>query len=148
MSDPQFVGPLDRLLFMRTLPQVAGLETREMALLARQATEVVLRKGDVVLRAGEPVDRIFVVVRGRISVSTGGREIMHCQPGDNVGIIPALAVMVLKSYLSALERTSVQLIVVLGARDPDTGAVVPLLRRGAKRYVQRGRDGSWEVVRE
>ncbi|HCQ64812.1 MAG TPA: MATE family efflux transporter [Rhodobacteraceae bacterium] len=31
------------------------------------------------------------------------------------GIIPALAVMVLKSYLSALERTSVQLIVVLGA---------------------------------
>ncbi|PIE06712.1 MAG: MATE family efflux transporter [Rhodobacterales bacterium] len=31
------------------------------------------------------------------------------------GIIPALAVMVLKSYLSALERTSVQLIVVLAA---------------------------------
>lgn len=31
------------------------------------------------------------------------------------GVIPALAVMVLKSYLSALERTSVQLIVVLGA---------------------------------
>jgi len=31
------------------------------------------------------------------------------------GVIPALAVMVLKSYLSALERTGVQLLVVLGA---------------------------------
>lgn len=31
------------------------------------------------------------------------------------GIIPALAVMVLKSYLSAFERTKVQLVVVLGA---------------------------------
>ncbi len=31
------------------------------------------------------------------------------------GILPALAVMVLKSYLSALERTGVQLLVVLGA---------------------------------
>jgi len=33
-------------------------------------------------------------------------------------------------------------------RDPDTGETVPLLRRGAKRYVQRGRDGSWESARE
>lgn len=33
-------------------------------------------------------------------------------------------------------------------RDPDTGDMVPALRRGAKRYVQRGRDGSWELARE
>ena len=33
-------------------------------------------------------------------------------------------------------------------RDPDTGETVPLLRRGAKRYVQRGRDGTWEVARD
>jgi len=37
---------------------------------------------------------------------------------------------------------------VVVQRDPDSGEVVPLMRRGAKRYVQRGRDGSWEMARE
>jgi len=91
MSDPQFVGPIDRLLYMRTLPQVAGLETRELAIIARQATEVYVRKGEIVLREGDPVDRMYVVVSGQIALTTHGVEIMRCLPGDNVGIIPALA---------------------------------------------------------
>lgn len=37
---------------------------------------------------------------------------------------------------------------VVVQRDPDTGEMVPQLRRGAKRYVQRGRDGSWELARD
>ena len=35
---------------------------------------------------------------------------------------------------------------VLAQRDPDTGEMVPVRRRGAKRFVQRGRDGGWELV--
>lgn len=93
MSDPQFVGPLDRLLYMRTLPQLAGLETREMAVVARQASEVFLRKGDVILREGEPVEKLHVIVSGEVAVLSQGREVMRCRPGDNVGIIPALARM-------------------------------------------------------
>lgn len=91
MSDPQFVGPIDRLLYMRTLPQVAGLETRELAIMARQATEVYLRKGEIALREGDPVDRMYLIVSGEIALSSRGVEIMRCEPGDNVGIIPALA---------------------------------------------------------
>ena len=33
-------------------------------------------------------------------------------------------------------------------RDPDTGEMVPVLRRGAKRYVERSRDGTWEIARD
>ncbi len=45
-------------------------------------------------------------------LSAGAQEYLRIM---GWGIIPALMVMVLKSYLSALERTNVQLIVVLGA---------------------------------
>ena len=33
-------------------------------------------------------------------------------------------------------------------RDPETEELTPVLRRGAKRYVERARDGSWEMVRD
>ena len=35
---------------------------------------------------------------------------------------------------------------VLAQRDPETGEMIPVLRRGAKRFVQRGRDGGWELL--
>ena len=75
MSDPRFVGPIDRLLYLRTLPQLQGIATRDLTALSRQAEEVVLRRGDLVLREGEPVDRFFVIVSGQVAVFSHGREI-------------------------------------------------------------------------
>lgn len=37
---------------------------------------------------------------------------------------------------------------VIAHRDPESGAMVPAVRRGAKRYIERGRDGNWELARE
>jgi CRP-like cAMP-binding protein len=91
MSDPRFVGPIDRLLYLRTLPQLQGIATRDLTVLSRQAEEVVLRRGDLVLREGELVDRFFVIVSGRVAVFGHGREIVSCGGGENVGIIPALS---------------------------------------------------------
>lgn len=31
-------------------------------------------------------------------------------------------------------------------KDPESGEMAPVLRRGSKRYVERARDGSWEMV--
>jgi hypothetical protein len=33
-------------------------------------------------------------------------------------------------------------------RDPESGDMVPSLRRGTKRYVERARDGTWEMSRD
>ena len=37
---------------------------------------------------------------------------------------------------------------VIARRDPDSGTMGPVLRRGAPRYVERGRDGSWELAKD
>lgn len=91
MSDPRFVGPIDRMLYLRTLPQVAGIPTRQVATMAGEAEEVVLRRGDRILREGERVDRFYVVVSGSVVLLSHGREIMHCRPGEDVGLVAALA---------------------------------------------------------
>lgn len=36
---------------------------------------------------------------------------------------------------------------VVAQRDPESREMVPMMRGGGKRYVQRGRDGSWELTR-
>jgi hypothetical protein len=37
---------------------------------------------------------------------------------------------------------------VIGKRDPESGEMVPVLRRGSPRYVERSRDGTWTMARE
>ena len=37
---------------------------------------------------------------------------------------------------------------VIGRRDHESGTMVPVLRRGAPRIVERGRDGSWTLAKE
>ena len=37
---------------------------------------------------------------------------------------------------------------VIGRKDPESGEIAPVLRRGKPRYVDRARDGSWELARE
>jgi hypothetical protein len=36
---------------------------------------------------------------------------------------------------------------VICQRDPDSGELMPAMRRGAKRIVERGRDGSWQEAK-
>ena len=35
---------------------------------------------------------------------------------------------------------------VIARRIPETGEVVPVLRRGSKRYVERKKDGRWHAL--
>ena len=35
---------------------------------------------------------------------------------------------------------------ILTKRDPDSGELVPVLRRGVKRYVEKNREGVWEII--
>lgn len=35
---------------------------------------------------------------------------------------------------------------VIAQRDPDSGELIPQMRRGAKRFVERGKDGIWRLV--
>ena len=37
---------------------------------------------------------------------------------------------------------------ILCKRDPDSAEMIAVLRRGLPRYVERGRDGSWELSRD
>lgn len=87
----RFVGPFDRVLYLKTLPGVEDLSVGELAVMARQTRERRFRKGDVLLREDEPMDALHLVVEGRVRVEKNGVTEHIAGPQDDVGTLHWLA---------------------------------------------------------
>ena len=66
----RFVGPLERALYLKTLPHLEGLGSAEIAAFAEHAVERRYRRGAFVLKPEEPVPAFHVVVDGRLRVQS------------------------------------------------------------------------------
>lgn len=89
--DSVLVGPVERLLYLKTVPLFQGMPASELAVFAEYVTEHRFRRGRRLLSEGEPVDCFYVLVRGRVVMGRGGEPIRTYGEGDSVGVIPLLA---------------------------------------------------------
>ncbi|NNM32106.1 MAG: cyclic nucleotide-binding domain-containing protein, partial [Gemmatimonadetes bacterium] len=83
--------PFDRVLYLKTLPGVSDLKVGELAVLARQSRERFFKKGEVLLKEGEEIQSVFLLVEGRVRVEKDGGVEMMAGPQDDVGTIHFLA---------------------------------------------------------
>jgi CRP-like cAMP-binding protein len=81
----RLVSPVERLLYLKSLPTLSGLPSAELASLADRAVERFFSKGAVLLREGRPVDAIYLVVEGALAVRRRGRFVTRVGPGAGVG---------------------------------------------------------------
>ena len=89
--EPRFVGPVERLLYLRTLPTLGQLPPSELASIAHFTRERTFRKGQLLLREGEPAGSVFFLVDGSVSLSRGGRAIRKVEAPFAVGFLAVLA---------------------------------------------------------
>jgi len=68
VSKLHFVGALERTLFLRKLPFLRGVASRELSILAEYARERFVRPGETLLTSGETVSQFFIVVDGWVRV--------------------------------------------------------------------------------
>ncbi len=87
----RLVTPLERLMYLRTLPLFGGLRAAELAVLAEHAVERRFGRGELLTRADEPVDAMYILVNGLVRVSLGGSPVRTFGPGDSVGVFALLA---------------------------------------------------------
>lgn len=83
--EPPRIRPVERVLFLKRVSWLAGLPAPDLAVVGDHARERAWKRGAVVLRPGEPVGVIHLVVEGRLAVRRGGRVLGHAGPGDTVG---------------------------------------------------------------
>lgn len=109
MSDRmRFVGPLERTIYLRTVPAFECIATTDLAALADLVQERSVREGTVLLRADERVNSFFILVEGSFSVRGAlTAEPVTLGPPEMVGLLSFLAESDSGVHAVALENSLV-----------------------------------------
>ena len=86
-----FPTTLDRLIHLRTLPNLGGLAGRGLTYVATHAAERHYDTGERIYRPEEPVASVHFVVDGKIRVEQEGLHLLDCVSPFAIGFIPVLA---------------------------------------------------------
>lgn len=83
-------GIRERLLLLKSLPAMSGLDDEGSAILASHTIERILSPGDVLLRENEPIRSGFLVIDGMVEVRRQGYVTARIDRGS-VGLLSLLA---------------------------------------------------------
>jgi len=97
---------VERVVALHRVPLFADVPGRTLAAVARSANELDVVAGEPVIVEGAVEDHLFVVVRGRLRVHHGEREITTLGPGSTVGELAALVPEPRSASVTALETTN------------------------------------------
>jgi len=77
--------PAERVMILRAADLLKDAEPRHLLGLAEVAREIEILKGDCLYREEDPADVLYMVVEGRVRLSTGGRTMSEVGPGEAFG---------------------------------------------------------------
>ncbi|HEY3120603.1 MAG TPA: cyclic nucleotide-binding domain-containing protein [Vicinamibacteria bacterium] len=90
-AESHVLSAFERLLHLKRYPLFIGLPPADLALVAEYGRERFFPKGAVLLREGEPVASVYIVVDGEVSIRRAGRVIGRAARGAGVGGLGFLA---------------------------------------------------------
>jgi hypothetical protein len=90
-AEDRRIGRLERLLYLRRAPVLGTLPPEELALVAELGRSVVFRRGEALLRRGEPIGSVFVILEGRVHLRRGDTALGYATAGSGVGGLGFLA---------------------------------------------------------
>jgi CRP-like cAMP-binding protein len=85
MLDGIPVGLVERILYLKKLPALAGLPTADLAAIAELQVERPVRAGDVLLESGEETRGVYFVLEGAVDCHRRGRFVGRVGPGGGLG---------------------------------------------------------------
>lgn len=91
MDNVLFVGPLDRVLLLRTLPMLEGLDPTHLAAIAQHAHERFFAAGTTLQSGEDLTEAVQLIVEGEVEVRRKGGPVRVARPGEAVGFIETLS---------------------------------------------------------
>jgi CRP-like cAMP-binding protein len=77
--------PVERVLILKNIDLLEGVGPRDLAVLAGAAREEEIWEGQKIYDETDPADALYVVVKGRVRISTGDRVLSEVKPGESFG---------------------------------------------------------------
>ena len=90
-DDPPKIPLTERSLHLRAIPVGALLPPPVLAIIATHLKERAHKKGDVLLRHGEVVGGLHLIVQGSLRLSAKGKELVVLTPPQSFGFLGILA---------------------------------------------------------
>ena len=105
------------------VPLFAGVSIRELEFVASRVDEVSLKPGQTLISEGQPTEAFFILERGHVQVTRGGKPVNRLGPGDFFGEIgmldrgPATATVVTDGPVEAMVLSHTQFQDAIKAND-------------------------------
>ncbi len=85
------IGLRDRVLLLESLDKGGILDNEALTMVAEHARPHSFRQGDLLLRDGEPIEKVYLVTRGKVVVTERGRTVRVFDESGAVGLNAVLA---------------------------------------------------------
>ena len=103
MTEQQRLSTVEKILFLKSVGIFAHAAIEELGRIATLMQEVRFETGETIYREGNPIDAIYVILRGRLAVQSGGRVVREAGEHQVVGALSALDLGLALRTVTALE---------------------------------------------
>lgn len=111
---------------LRLVPQLRGMDEREIAKLARLVDDVRVEAGRVLMREGEVGRQAFVIADGVAKVTIAGEDVCQLGPGEIVG---EMAMVLHRPRTATVVATTPMRLLAIGPADFHAFAGLPPVAR-------------------
>lgn len=91
LADLALDGVRDRVLLLRTNPSFALLDDDDLIRIAEHGQIRRFKKGSLLMREGSPLERVFVLAEGHVTIRQGGRLVTEMRGQGGIGFIAVFA---------------------------------------------------------
>jgi CRP-like cAMP-binding protein len=90
VTEEQRLSTVEKVLFLKSVEIFAHAAIEELGRVATLMQEVRFESGETIYREDNPIDAIFVILRGRVAVQSGGKLVRELGERHVVGALAAL----------------------------------------------------------
>jgi len=105
-EDPLY-ATVEKILFLKSAPVFERVSGEDLAALARVAEIETYAAGQTVFHEGEMGDALYVIVKGKVSIESGGKRLADLGPGDAFGEMAVLDEVPRSATATAQDETEV-----------------------------------------
>jgi len=101
--EEQRLSTVEKVLFLKSVGIFAHAAIEELGRIATLMQEVRFETGETIYREGNPIDAIYVILRGRVALQSDGGVVREAGEHDVVGALASLDLGVALRTVTALE---------------------------------------------
>ncbi|HVO36239.1 MAG TPA: Npt1/Npt2 family nucleotide transporter [Gemmatimonadales bacterium] len=105
-EDPLY-ATIEKILFLKSAPVFERASGEDLAAIARIAEIETYAPGQTIFHEGEMGDALYVMVRGKVAIASGGESLAELRPGDAFGEMAVLDEVPRSGTATAEDETEV-----------------------------------------